>query len=313
MGIFATMSHAVVVRKISSLTGHTGAVYALSSGGTSAFFSGSGDKVVAEWDFKNTGEGALLARTPEIIYSLFTDFKNERLLVGQAAGGIHVISLKDRIETRLLQYHESPVFHIGNSAKHNLLFTLTGDGKMGVLDADQLSIKSMLVLGETKLRSSVIDSTESQLAVGTGEGTIIIFSLPGMKPVKTIQAHEKGFSVNALQFSRNDKWLISGSRDAHMNIFDVENDFRLHKSIPAHNYAIYSIVYNADHSLMATGGRDKTIKIWDPQTFEVLHRIDIDKNEGHKNSVNKLLWHHESGYLVSGSDDRTIMVWEVKK
>src|SRR5690348_14326753 len=102
----------VNVKKITTLTGHTSSVYALATAGDTTIFSGSGDKIVAEWDLKNPGEGKMLARIPEIIYSLFTDFENDRLLVGQSAGGIHVISLSQRNESRLLQYHQSAVFHI---------------------------------------------------------------------------------------------------------------------------------------------------------------------------------------------------------
>ena len=124
MGNFADMTSVVKVQKAATLTGHSSSVYTLATSGVASFFSGSGDKVVAEWDTKNPGEGILLAKIPEIVYSLFTDTINDRLLVGQASGGVHVISLSERKEVRLLQNHTSSIFHIGVSAKHNLLFTL---------------------------------------------------------------------------------------------------------------------------------------------------------------------------------------------
>jgi WD repeat-containing protein 61 len=242
---------------------------------------------------------------------LYTDFENDRLLVGQALGGIHVISLSERNEIRLLQYHTAPIFHIGVSNKHKLLFSLSGDGKLGILDATSLALNGILTIGEGKLRTAAVNDEETLLAIGSADGAVSVFSLPDLKPVKHFQAHKEGFSVNAVTFSPDGRLLLSGSRDAHMNVFAVADDFKLQQSIPAHNYAIYSIAYSPDKSLLATGSRDKTIKIWNPETFEVLHRIDNQKSEGHKNSVNKIIWHN-SGHLISASDDRTIMIWSIE-
>jgi WD40 repeat protein len=312
LGTFTAMDYRVIIQKTAALTGHSGSVYALAVSGASSFFSGSGDKIVAEWDLNNPGEGRLMAKIPEIIYSLFTDLENDRLLVGQATGGIHVISLSERNEIRLLQYHTAPVFHLDISKEHNLLFSLAGDGKLGVMNSHNLALKAVLTVGIGKLRTCSVNVAETLLAVGSADGSITVFSLPDLQPVKQWQAHQPGFSVNALTFSPDGTLLLSGSRDAHLNIFTVADDFHLQQSIPAHNYAIYSIVYSPDQKLLATGSRDKTIKIWDPKSFEVLHRIDNEKNEGHKNSVNKIMWHPGTGHLISASDDRAILVWDIQ-
>ena len=103
--------------------------------------------------------------------------------------------------------------------------------------------------------------------------------------------------------------ILTGGRDAHLNIWDAKS-YTLIKSIPAHNYAIYDIVFSPDAKLFATASRDKTVKIWDAETFELQVRINKENYDGHVNSVNKLLWTDK--YLVSTGDDRAVMVWEVK-
>jgi len=82
--------------------------------------------------------------------------------------------------------------------------------------------------------------------------------------------------------------------------------------IPAHNYAIYSIVFSPNKKYFATASRDKTIKIWNAEILELLVRIDKKNFDGHTHSVNKLLWSDYKNYLISAGDDRAIMVWEIK-
>ena len=82
-------------------------------------------------------------------------------------------------------------------------------------------------------------------------------------------------------------------------------------TIPAHMFTINDIVFSPDGKLMATAGRDKHIKIWDAEAFNLLKVIDREKFGGHINSVNKLFWSNWNNYLISCGDDKAVMVWEI--
>ena len=79
---------------------------------------------------------------------------------------------------------------------------------------------------------------------------------------------------------------------------------------PAHWYTLNHLAFSPDGALFATASRDKTIKIWDAQTFSLLKTIDTIRYGGHINSVNRLLWLPEA--LLSVSDDRTMKIWGIK-
>jgi WD40 repeat protein len=66
-----------------------------------------------------------------------------------------------------------------------------------------------------------------------------------------------------------------------------------------------------ENKFFASASRDKTIRIWSAETYELQKSIDKEKYDGHLNSVNKLLWLHSHNYLISGSDDRSIIIWKV--
>ena len=95
-----------------------------------------------------------------------------------------------------------------------------------------------------------------------------------------------------------------------LNFWDAKS-FTLIKSLPAHNFAIYSIDFSKDERYFATASRDKTIKIWDADELEFLLRLDREKNAGHAFSVNKVLWSRKENLLLSCSDDKSIKLWSV--
>jgi WD40 repeat protein len=81
------------------------------------------------------------------------------------------------------------------------------------------------------------------------------------------------------------------------------NSNQCEKSIPAHNYAIYDILFLNEKSFV-TLSRDKSIKIWIKETLSVLQKIDA-KSKGHKHSVNSIVKLDDSSFATA-SDDKTI-------
>eukprot|EP00126_Sphaerothecum_destruens_P005788 Sdes_comp19042_c0_seq1m9621 len=58
---------------------------------------------------------------------------------------------------------------------------------------------------------------------------------------------------------------------------------------------------------LASGSRDKTIKVWDVRSLQCIFTL-----HGHDNWVRSLLFHPRGKYLLSCSDDKTIRVWDLK-
>ena len=290
-------------------TGHQGSIYALVKGqDAGVFYSGAGDKIVAQWDINHTGDGTLIAKTTDSIYCMHFLPEQNRLLIGQGSGGVHIIDLSENKEERLLKLHDQAAFSILQSTKHNLLFTLGGDGIVCVLNLQTLEVLQRIRLSEKKLRAIIINQNQDKAFIGCGDGSIVELSIPSLDITHRFQAHGIDFSVNALSFSPDETKLFSGSRDAHLNIFQLDN-YELISSIPAHNYAIYDIAFDPTGNYFATASRDKSVKIWDYNSLSVLERLEGNDGKGHINSVNKLLW-LEDGTLLSAGDDRAVQAWK---
>tara|TARA_B110000211_G_scaffold68580_1_gene79240 strand:- start:4845 stop:5768 length:924 start_codon:yes stop_codon:yes gene_type:complete len=300
------------VKKSKQFEGHRGAIYTLESADEkNKFFSGSSDNLVVEWNLKDQQQNKVAARLPAKAMALKYIPKINVLLVGQSLGGIHVIDLNKNEEIKLLQLHRQSIYDIQYLPEQECFWVAAGDGTLSVWSVNDFSLFIALKLCDKKIRSIAFSSVLKETAVGCGDGSIRIFDFETYEEKHIIKGHLDDFSVNSVCYHPNGKHLLSGSRDAYLNVWDIEDDYTLIHHIPAHNYAIYSIVFSPDKKFFATGSRDKTIKIWDAENFELLLRIDKMQHEGHSHSVNKLLWSDFNNYLVSTGDDKAIMVWEI--
>lgn len=296
------------IQKLAQLTGHSSSVYGLCEGPTSnIFFSGSSDGVVAEWDMENTEKAKIAVKIETAVYSVEFIREKKILLIGNGIGGVHIVDYIQKKEIKLLQLHKAPVFDIKYSKKNNCFYTASSDGSIAIVSMDDYYTVQIKLCPE-KARQLNLNLDESLLAVACGDGSVRIFNTLTFKQENTITAHN--LSSNAICFHPDKNLLISGGRDAIVNIWDIKQDYELVQTIPAHNYAIYSIGFSPDKKLMATASRDKTVKIWNAESFDLIKRLDNKSSKGHLNSVNRLMWEKETGKLITTGDDRSIILWQ---
>lgn len=286
--------------------GHASGIYDLIKLSDKTFLSASGDRLVVSWNMDHPEQGNLIARASDSIYSIcYLENKNE-LLIGQAKGEVHVIDLSNNQEKRLLKVNEKGVFSILENKVKSKVYVLGGDGVFSVLSSSDYSLIFQQKISSMKVRSVFFDETLNRTYVGCGEGILYVFDDNTMELIYTNQLSKQGFSINEIT-NYTDEIILCGGRDAHLRWVD-KKDCTIVNDIPAHNYAIYKIIFSPDRKLFATASRDKTLKIWDTNSNQVLQRIE-QGNEGHLNSVNTLLW-MDNNTLISAGDDRSINIWK---
>jgi len=298
----------VQVNKLHTFTGHRDCVYALQPGGTpNFFFSGAGDGMVVLWDLQHPGDGELIARFPNSIYSLHHLPEKRKLIVGQNFSGIHLIDYQRKVELASLQLTSSYIFDI--QSLENDLIVATGDGAVTVVDLEKWTVKKRISTSEKSARAIAINPLTREIAVGYSDHFIRIFSLRDYQLIQEIRAHQN--SVFTLSYLPNGNFLFSGARDARLKVWDVRSNYSLTEEIAAHLYAINHLTFSPDGKYLATGSMDKSIKVWNTEDLRLLKVIDKGRHSGHGTSVNKLLWTSFNNQLVSASDDRTISAWDL--
>ena len=299
----------VSIKKIAQLTGHESGIYWLGAGRSEHhFLSVAGDGWLVEWDLRNPELGKLLAKVETQAFSALLLKKQQGTIIGNMNGGVHWINLEEPEQTRNILHHQKGTFAI--QAVGNQILTAGGGGTLTRWNAEGRAMESYQ-LSNKSLRTIAFYAERNEGAVGASDGNIYLLNATSFELKKTLlQAHNN--SVFSLAYSPDGNYLLSGGRDAHLNIWITEADFQQHSSRPAHLFTINDICYSPDGKYFATASRDKTLKIWNAHTFELLKVIEMIRDKGHLNSVNAVYWSAYNNYLLSASDDRSIIVWQVE-
>lgn len=312
------------VTKIAQLTGHTGAIFAITEGGDEQhILSGAGDGWVVEWDLAKPDVGRLVAKVERNIFSLLF-FKNQnKIIAGDMDGGVRFVDLAEPTLIRNVAHHGGKgCFDL--KIIDNQLLTIGGDGILTRWSLTENRSLESIQLSHKSLRCFDYSKEKDELAIGASDGSVYFVDATTLE-LKDVWKKVHDNSIFAIRYTPDSTFLLTGGRDAHLKLSILPNNTEGGKndlsnvieSLPAHLFTINSIVFHPkDPTLFATASRDKTIKIWqlDTQTpkLHLLKVIDTIRHGCHIRSVNRLFWSNYNDYLISASDDRTLIVWKVE-
>jgi WD40 repeat protein len=298
----------ISVEKIAKLAGHRDCVYTLErSGKSNIFYSAGGDGMVAQWNLENPDIGTLLVKVPKSIYALCYVEDFNQLVVGQNYEGIHIIDLSTNQEIKSLKTEAASIFDI--KFYDDKLLVCLENGMILVIEYNSLEVLARIHYSSKSARALSINKGCKEFAVGYSDNFIRVFDLQTFKLKYEFQAHEN--SVFTVQYSPDFKYLLSGSRDAKLKMWDVFNGYTLFEEVVAHMYAINNLAYSPDNNHFVTCSMDKTIKLWNAHEIKLLKVIDKARHAGHATSVNRVLWTNYQNQLISCSDDKMISVWKI--
>ncbi len=298
-------SHSPLATRHSPLTlgPHQAPVYALAPGPTQTqVFTAGGDRIVALWDVHTGEQQPFVVRTDAPIYALLCH--HNLLFIGCSNGKLHAIDLQSKQELHAWSLDSNGVFDLKMDAARNRLLAGGGSGILTVIDLSSLEVMRSIPLSEGKLRRLAINADAHLLAVADNSGPVHVLDAESYQSKATIHSHADG--ATAVAWHPTKPVLITGGKDAYIRCHSVVDDFKQVLSLAAHQSTIYDLVFDTETNCIVSGSRDKTIKWWNPQTFDPLHKIG-SAEQGHVHSVNRLVSLHK--HIISGSDDRKVLVF----
>jgi WD40 repeat protein len=113
-----------------------------------------------------------------------------------------------------------------------------------------------------------------------------------------------------LQLNINSHFELIASLEEHFNqeFFSTIFLSKLQEFYKAHTDKILCMATTKDKKILAAGGKDCSIKLWDMDNEKIMSAL-----LGHKNWIEGLSISRNNCYLVSGSDDKTVKVWNLNE
>jgi WD40 repeat protein len=114
---------------------------------------------------------------------------------------------------------------------------------------------------------------------------------------------QAGSHVTAVAFVPNQPLVVVGTATGILRVWSTDN-FEEVAALFGHKSNVMSLAISSDGSQIVSGSRDRTMCVWDGQTFEELGLFQ------HEDEVNSVAFSPNSSLIAAGSDDYTVWIWD---
>lgn len=167
-------------------------------------------------------------------------------------------------------------------------------------------------------------SSGNLLVSASRDKTLRIWDVTTGYCVKTLRGHSDW--VRSVSPSFDGRWLLSAGNDQVARLWDASGQGDVKATFLGHDHVIECCTLapaatyphlatlaglkkappaSSSGEFLATGSRDKSIKLWDARGTLIKTLV------GHDNWIRGLLFHPGGKYLLSVSDDKTIRCWDL--
>jgi COMPASS component SWD3 len=164
------------------------------------------------------------------------------------------------------------------------------------------------------------------LAAGLGDGGIQVFNAQYGNVQYNLQTGSSaGLPTTCIRFRplhhtiKQKNILISSSAHGIVQHWHLTSGKNIHTSEKDDDNQIYAMDYNEDGSKFVTGGKDKSIRIYDEATRTELVNMkqglgySVTSTSGHSNRVFAVKFvPNDDNLLISGGWDDTILIWDAR-
>jgi WD40 repeat protein len=210
----------------------------------------------------------------------------------------------------ILHKHHGDVRCVAFTPDGKMLATGGHDRKILFWNLRDRQVENTLSLDDTAAHSMVL-SQDGKILITGSYRKIKVWEIsstqnqknfPDTQPIYTLMGHSH--IVNSLAMSADAKFLISGSQDQTIRVWNLATGELIH-ILKGHQDSVNAVVLSPNEQIIASASADKTIKLWHLQSGELLGTFT-----GHTNAVTTLSFTNSGEMLVSGSLDKTIKIWQ---
>lgn len=193
----------------------------------------------------------------------------------------------------------------------NLLATGQRDGTIHLWDVASGRTTLALTGHDEEIRSLDFSPDARYLLSASPDGSAKVWSIPGGALVRTLQLDDW---ATVARFSPDGRTLATGSRDGSISVWDSADGsllatWRAHVSTPSPGAptpakGVLDLAYSNDGALIASGGRDNVLAVWQAGSGELQYRQTED-SRAWVNDVAVVAFSTDQKYIAAGLSEST--------
>lgn len=252
---------------IANIRGHSQAVKSVAfSPNGKLLATASDDKTIKIWNVDNFQEIFTLVGHSRAVKSVAFSPDGKLLGSGSWDKTVKIWDVYSGEEICTLTGHKLQVSAVAFSPQENVLASASFDRTISLWNCKANESQNKLknrpyqtLIGHTGAVLSVAFSPDGQiLATGSDDNTIKLWEVNTGKLIRTLSSHS--WSVVTLAFSADGETLISGSWDKTIKLSGVNTTAEI-ATLSGHVDSVFAVAVSPV-ALIASGSRDKTIKLW---------------------------------------------------
>ncbi|MFA5950166.1 MAG: serine/threonine-protein kinase [Hyphomicrobium sp.] len=202
-----------------------------------------------------------------------------------------------------LRGHTGPVTSVAFTSDGAAIATSGQDARLKIWNAGNGSLIRTIELDDGAATSLALSGTRALTSHSGGE--VVLWDWQRAEKLGTFKRNEA--EVWSVTFAGSGDRFAAASHDWKVALWDAATTSAPLQVIDAHDSAAQALAYSGtpdDGPLLATGGADKKIKLWNLDTFDRVRTYS-----GHKDFITALAFGPGGKMLASASLDGGIRVW----
>lgn len=223
------------------------------------------------------------------------------IITGGSDKRAHIWDTKTGEKFKSFGSHSDKITSVAFNSNYKTFATGGADMKVIVWGAEDGKPKG-IIKGNTAPVTCVVFNPVNENIANAAGNEIKLWD-EKFRLLTTLQGHGK--TVNSIAYSPDGKYLVSGSSDNTVKLWDASSG-QMITSINADQKEVTAVCYSSDAKYVGSVGLNGTVKIWSAQSGNsIASFVDF------KNALKTVVFSPDAKYIAAGGDNNIIMIWDI--
>ena len=201
---------------------------------------------------------------------------------------------------RIKDVHKGGVQGVGYTSDGRQFVTIGNDGTLKLWDSRGLTLVRTTEVEDRDVTALAVGAARA--VTGHKSGRIAVWDLELGIRLQDLKRNEA--EIHAVAFAGMPDHVLAAGHDWKVALFNVRAPIPPMHVFEGHESAVQAVAFSAPRSLIASGSADRTVRLWNAETFEPGPVL-----RGHQDFVTALAFAADGRMLASGDLAGTVRIW----